>query len=490
MSQWASFCCVALIGLAPSAGRAATLDLHGEVLNLAVDTTVSESDQAVLGGRAALSARLSNFGANLRLGAQGGSDDFGDQAFWARNPTGGVARWTSGSLGVGAAWTPSPKASLEAEFSNWIRSDLAAGAAPVWGATANTWSRASEDAARVAATLTPFAATPLSLQIAGESSQRTQETVLIEAASRAAADPTRSRSQLVSADLHWTPRPWLDLDGGWKAETVGASQRGEHAATTAFAYMAPRIAGTATPWDGLKLRLSFEETVPSLSDDLTTRLDQLSETLADGTVRLDKERRYRAAVEQRLFSNVQFSAAMTAAELQSPAMAPGAALASFDAGGRRREIEAALVAPVRLSAWTPLTLKARAAVRSSQVGDPITGGVRRVSGEAPYDAALSIGGGDSGRGIRWEIVARAIGPAVSYQPDQISDLSGTTGLGGSITYRPGPVNISLELVNVIGGGQSSRDTYFEGSRLAGMVGRIEEGRNANRAFRIKLSRPL
>jgi hypothetical protein len=129
-------------------------------------------------------------------------------------------------------------------------------------------------------------------------------------------------------------------------------------------------------------------------------------------------------------------------------------------------------------------------LRSSQVQDPFTGQRRVMSGEAPYRARLSLGGALPGPLVSWRLTAQADGPQSVYQMEQVTNLGPTAGLGGALTYGAGPVKVSLEVDNLVGGLRDVTTLSYAGPRVEDSLSSVARRKDDARAVRIALRKGM
>ena len=472
---------------------AVSLDLRGDSLALAVQATASQPGAPVIGSQAQLNASpLDNFAARVSLGTEAGDKTSGGAGTSPWIGPSSAGRWSSGKLGLGANWAPTPFIKFDLTADDQIRRDIDRVAASWNAADQRISTRAS--GARLAATFLP--ASSLSLQVEGGALDHRVETDAAPVGQPATADVLRTSAQSLSTTLQWKAAALLSLEGGGRAEAIGVAWAGGGARDDSFSYLEPRLSATLTPWTGGVLRLGLERVVSPLRADqfaLFAQAEEQAAASAGPAFAPDREWRYQASVQQRLGDSVDLKATYTRARLESVTdLGPvGTSQAPIAIGpGQRDEVAASLSAPLRILGVPPLTLVASAAWRASQVDDPFTRAPRRLSGEAPYDAQLTLSPQGPGDALRWGVNAKASAAATTYQMGQTSTQSASAGLGGFVEYRPGPIAIQLSLDNVVGGGRTERDVYFTGPRELNLIGRIEESRNTSRALRLSLMKPL
>jgi hypothetical protein len=134
------------------------------------------------------------------------------------------------------------------------------------------------------------------------------------------------------------------------------------------------------------------------------------------------------------------------------------------AGGTRRQIDASLSMPLSGVGLSGTTISSQATLRQSQVRDPVTGRMRRVSGEIPRQASVKITHKDDDHHLEWGVKG-SLGTAQNfYQPAQTTALRTGSGVGAFVTYKPGKYTVSLNADGLIGGARSQVDTFYSGTR--------------------------
>jgi hypothetical protein len=478
--------------LAPGVGQAAPVRVAGEAVEFAMDMTAPQPEAPMVGGQADLRAKLQSLQTNLQVNVQSGVDRPDDGQFWrpsfAGLRTGGS--WNSGRVGLGAVWEPSPKAKLEFSANNQIRLQLD----PVVSLTSDPtqgYLRSTQSVARVAATLAPFA--PFNLQVGGQTLGQSERRSTVSSAGLVGSDLLRTQARQVFSNLQWRLLPSVHLEGGGQIETIAVDWQGASARRGAYTFFEPRFAGTLTPWTGASWRIGVERAVSPIRTDQFLSFAQATDRTTSARFGPDQEWRYQASLQQRLAGGIDLKATLTRARLERVTdLGPvGTGQAPIEIGsGERQQIEAAIAAPVRLFGLPVLAVKANGVWRVSQVEDAFTGAGRRLSGETPYAVELLVSPQAAGEVVRWGLRAHASGATNSYQMSQVTTYSATAGLGGFVTYAPGPLTIQLRLDNVLGGGRDERNVYFAGPRLLNTIDRISDGHSTDRAVRILLGRRL
>ena len=463
---------VALAASAP----AAAFDLGGRPVDLAVSPIASAPDSTttVVGSQADLTTSLDNLETRLHFGLETGPKT----SEWERG------RWDGNKLAFGAVWTPSDRAKLELNANSQNRRDVdLITPADVTDARREVFTQDSQ--ARAAATLALY--TPLSLTVGGDASTRGVRTDLSD---DPAVDRLWTRSREVFSTLTWHVSPMLQLQSGARLHTLGVDWVGAGDGTGDYTFVEPEISGALTPWNGAAWRLGLARVVSPLNTD---QFIDYAKTVQPGShvaFAPDQAWRYQASFSQKLKA-ASVSATITQSRLQAvtdygPTL--GGEAPMDIGGGSRREFEGVFSTPVKLFGITGTTLRARTSFRDSEVRDPFTGQTRRASGEAPYDAQVSLS--QQAAGMRWGVTAQATGAAHIYQMSQVVTRSANTGLGAFVEYDPGPVRVRLNLDNVVGGERLEQTVYYAGSRAYGQPSSFDQTRTAERAIGLTLTRPL
>jgi hypothetical protein len=472
--------------LASAAAHAQTVGLHSDGVDL--NMQVSTATPQVVSSQADLTTQLQGLQTHIQLGLETGSTVSGSLA---GAPLAGSGWWNSGKLDLGAVWAPTALAKVEVSARDSVRLEYDP-TDPVWADASQRYNQSRQSEARASATFTPVS--PLNLQVGAAASGSTVQDSSISGAGSVSSDLLQTQAQQMFAALQWKPLGLISLEGGGKLESTGVYWSGARAGS--FASLDPRLGAVITPWSGAALRFTLERAAAPLATDQFVGYAPNGQSVAGQAVGLtlqpNREWRYQASVEQKAGA-VDLTASVLHAYLQNYAyLAPyGADPGRIDMGaGERSEVQAGLAAPVSLFGVLPLTMKASGAWRTSQVGDPLTGALGRLSGESPYDASLSLTQAAADWNMRWGMTAMAAGPARSYLASQVASRSATAGLGGFFEYHPGGLTLQLQLDNILGGDRAEHDVYYAGPRDLNVIDRIDDSHAVDRAVRLSLIRPL
>ncbi len=472
----------------PASGWAASLDLTGDAVDLAVRTTASTPQAPVIGGQASLKGRLGpTLQTTVQIGVEAGEKaDLAGGVWTPLSLDMRAGRWSTRSIGLGADWAPTSLAKLELSASDQVRTDSDA-ASPLWLNAFERRVRTRRSSARVQATIAPLRT--VNLQLGGETSGGD----LRSDYAPEAASLLQNQAQQMFMAAQWSPLSRLKLEGGGRLETMGVYWKDQGSRAAAYSYLKPRLGGEVTAWGGATLSFVAEGAVTPLNTEQFVSYAQAADEAAGVQFRPGREWRYQLALHQRLFADIDLKTTLTRARLQSVTdLGPvGAAQAPVAIGaGDRSQIDADLAAPLRLAGLPELSLKLKGAWRVSQVEDPFTGAARRLSGEAPYDAELTIGPTATRGAVSWGLAARARGSASIYQMSQVTTQGASAGLGGFLAFTPGAISIRLQLDNLVGGRRTERNAIFDGPRQFNSIAARTETQAFDRAVRLMLSRPL
>jgi hypothetical protein len=467
------------LSLAPAAA-AEQLVVQGDSAKVALEPYSAPS---TLGGRAQLSANLGAVDTSLSAAVERGGSGVGvggDAWTQIYSPS----AWISDDVRLGANWASgATRLTLEAgDRQRWTRNL----ATPLASASTSQLAVDGERFLRVHATAQ---ADKFNLQLGAESSTTALDTETL------GASPTRLwiTSQRLSADLAWRPSSRFTLEGGETAQTVAAGWRGPSDLGAQDAYLTPNLALTISPWGSAKWRLEAAETLSPLDPGKFAAYAQIATPGAPYTPQPDRGWRYGVKLEHQLPGGIELTAEAADERLASVTELGPVGVGEAPVGigaGERRQVAVNLAASLSRLGLADGTFAGTISMRSSQVQDPFTGLRREMSGEAPYSARLSLGGALAAPDLRWSLTAQADGPQSLYQMAQVTNLGATAGLGGALTYGAGPVKVSLEVDNLVGGMRDVTTLNYAGSRAEDSLSNVDRRREDGRAVRIALRRGL
>jgi hypothetical protein len=466
------------VALAPTA-QAQQVLLDGASAKVALEPYTAP---ATFGGRAQFNAKLGTLDTSVAAaverggaGVQGGGD-----AWTAVNP---LSSWVSNNVQFGANWALQSGARLSLEAGDRQRSTRTADDA--------VSAQLAVDGERFLRVAAAAGGERLSLRLAAESSTTALDTQGLGSASPATRQWITSRR--LAANVAWRPSPQLSLEGGESTQTFATGWRGATALGSADTYLTPNMAVTLTPWTDGKWRLEAEETLAPIDPVKFAAYAQIATPGAAYAPQPDHGWRYLLRMEQQLPAGLMLTAQASALRLASVTeLGPvGAGEAPVGVGsGERRELAVSLAAPLSGLGLPHATVAGEVTLRRTQVTDPFTGQRREFSGEAPYAAKLVVAGALPAPNLSWSLTARSDGPQCLYQMAQVANLGPTAGLGGALTYGAGPVKLSLELDNLVGGVRDVTTLNYAGSRAEDRVSSVARSTEEARAVRIALRRGM
>jgi hypothetical protein len=315
----------------------------------------------------------------------------------------------------------------------------------------------------------------------------------------AAADMMLRTSETTAGlSAAWTLSPALQLAATDRVGYAGAAWRETDATVDAYAISEPDLAATLKPWTGAQWRLSFGHVVSPLDVGAFAAVAQGLQRAADldAGVRLapNQEWRSQAEVRQALPGDASLGLTLTQARLDTTQELArnldGTDLPVSITGGERRQLDLSLSAPLPLVPVPGLSLQTAAAVRDSQITDPVTGVVRRLSGEAPYDASITLAQEVAPLSLRWGVLARAQGSQIYYTPEQTSTAAAAQSLGMFVEYHPAPFALRLQVDGLAGGARDITDALYDGSRDSDRIVHIDHRLDGGPGFSLVLRKAL
>jgi hypothetical protein len=468
---------VGALALAPAA-QAQQLVLDSASAKVALEPYAAP---ATVGSRAQLSAELGTLDTSVTAAIErgGGSVRGGGDAWTEIYP---LRSWISNDVQFGANWALASGARLSLEAGDRQR-----------------WTRDAEDAgdglaidgSRYLRIGVAAGSERLNLKLGAETSRTALDTEAVGQASAATRQWITSRR--LAANLTWRPSPRISLEGGESAQSFTAGWQGATSSGAADTYLTPNVAVTLTPWTDARWRLEAEETLSPIDPSKFAAYAQIATPGAAYAPQPDHGWRYGLKMEQQLPARLTLIAQAAAWRLASVTeLGPvGAGEAPVGVGpGQRREVAVSLAAPLSGLGLPRATVAGEVTLRRSEVTDPFTGQRRELSGEAPYAARLRVAGALPAPDLSWSLTAQADGPQRLYQMVQVTNLGPTTGLGGALTYGAGPLKLSLELDNLLGGARDVTTLTYAGSRAEDSVSGVARRKDEARAVRIALRKGL
>jgi hypothetical protein len=441
---------------------------------------------AKLGSRAEIAAQQGPLDASLAAALErgGGRLNLGDTpASVVQIPS----SWRSESVRFQARWALSPDAEINVAAQNGER--RAYNAMSLLGAAGD--GQLTRDETRSAQIRAVARADRLEAQLGAEEASagfrvRTDDGSL---------DPSRHwlASQRLFATLAWRPTDRFSIEAGQAAQSFTVGWRGPETITSSGAYLSPNFAVALRPWRRTTWRFDAEQTLTPIQPQQFAASAQRAGADAGAAPQPDRGWRYGARLEQDLGGGARLAAGVSDWRMASVTeLGPvGVGEAPVSIGpGERQQLNVNLTAPLAPLGLAGTTLAGELTLRRSQVVDPFTGERRAFSGESPYRAQLRLSGALPAPDLSWSVVAQADGPQALHQMSQVTNLGATAGLGGAVSYGAGPVTLSLELENLVGGGREVTTYSYSGSRADAALADVIRRNDEARAVRISLKRPL
>ncbi|MGN6517008.1 MAG: hypothetical protein ACTHLR_14345 [Rhizomicrobium sp.] len=316
------------------------------------------------------------------------------------------------------------------------------------------------------ATAEPISRVGLTMGASQQSDVSTQDNVLAEGAAQNNAVATDDRKAFASAD--WSPLSFLQLKAGATSETMSVSTRGAANAGDQYRYTEPQVSATARLWDGAQMKVSGEDAVSPVNPYDFAALAQAAGPDTDLRVTPNREWRNQAEITQKFDNGGTLSATVTRARIESATelgLTPDGTTAPISiSGGERRQLDASLSMPLSGIGLPDTAISSQATLRQSQLRDPVTGEMRRASGEIPRQASVKVTHHDDAHHLEWGVSGHLSTQQNFYRPAQLTALRSDSGVGAFITYKPGKYVVSLNADGLIGGARSQTDTFYNGTR--------------------------
>jgi hypothetical protein len=471
----AALACVA----APAAAQQVVL--QGETARLSV---APYGAATTLGGRAELAADLGPLETALSAALERGGGRLG----LSDSPAGAVqipTAWRSKMVRSSANWTLGPGATvtLEAEDSDrWSRSFASL--------VASRDGQLAHDRSSALRLRADAHVEHLSLQLGAEvtsgnlSARRADLT--------AEAEQRWLTSRRLFGKLTWRPADAVSIEAGQAFQSFDVGWSGASEISSTSGRLTPSFALALAADRRTRWRFEAERTLTPVQPDQFAAFAQLATPGVGSAPQPDYGWRYSAKVDREL-GDLHLTAGASGWRMESVTeLGPvGAGEAPVRIGpGARRQLDLGVTTPLRPVGLGATSLAGELSLRRSSVRDPFTGQARAISGEAPYRAQIRLSGALPAVDMNWSLVARTDGPQRLNQMSQVTALGATSGLGGALTYGAGPVAVSLELDNLIGGSRQVTTYSYTGARADQILSDILRRNEESRAVRIALKRRL
>lgn len=322
------------------------------------------------------------------------------------------------------------------------------------------------DSAVAKVTSQPVAGVGVTMGVSQSHSETTQGNVAVGGSVQNNTVATDDKKAFASAD--WSPVSFLRLKAGAASQTASVSTHGTANAGDEYHHTAPYASATAQLWDGAEAKVASTDAVSPINAYDFAALAQAAGANSGLEIKPNREWRNQATLSQGFDNGGTLSATVTQARIESATelgLTPdGAAAPMSVSGGARRELDASFSMPLAGYGLAGTTISSQATLRQSQLRDPVTGQMRRMSGEVPRQANVKLTHKDDARHLEWGVKGRLATEQRFYQPAQMTALRTDSGVGAFVTYNPGRYTVSLNADGLIGGARSQVDTFYSGTR--------------------------
>lgn len=299
-----------------------------------------------------------------------------------------------------------------------------------------------------------------------------------------------TRASDIGASAEWQIDPQVGVTLGLKSKDVAIGWSGAGEAQRTYSYLLPSAEIDAKLWPGADLELGAEREVSDYNDGTYAALATMTGVDAHYELAPDHAVTTRATLTQsigdvKVEASLSRSASGTVTEIADSAS--GAVPASTPL---LVQTESSLTATVPLAGLglERFSLSADAHLASSRVKDPVTGALRRASGEEPYTANVTLSH-DLSRTISVGLKAGAKGKTAYYEPDSVSTVSSGADFGAVVTYKPGPFELSLNL-DGLSGPRTATDDFYASTRADSNVVRTDARLVDGPSFTLALKKKL
>lgn len=244
----------------------------------------------------------------------------------------------------------------------------------------------------------------------------------------------------------WRPAAALSVETEMRYEVSRLAQTGDSQLVKSLSYLKPRLLVSYTPSPVHRLRFQVEREVGQLDfEDFVSSPSLTSGTISAGNKDLEPDSLYRfeAAWERRIGDGSLVVAARHEAIRNLVDRVPvflddGSALDSAGNIGSatRDEVEVNLNLPLDPVGLRGLTVKGNALLRRSRVRDPLSGAKRRISGDLPVEADVSLTYDLPQQGLRAGVNYVVRKTETSFKVDEIEEDIVSGRVDAFVEYKP------------------------------------------------------
>jgi len=283
----------------------------------------------------------------------------------------------------------------------------------------------------------------------------------------------------------WKPSDRISVEAGTRVEVSKLTSSGDTDRSRSFRFLKPRLVIAYAPDKASQIRLRLQRDVGQLRfRDFVASADLTTGTFNAGNANLEPERSWimEAALERRFWGKGAISTTFTHGEVQRVVdlIPVGTSDAPGNIGdGRRDRINAALTLPLdRLGVHNGL-LTATATWTWSEVTDPVTGLVRRISNELPTAGGINFTQDLTSLSSTWGIETRLAETSASYRINEVRTQAEGGLLGVYWDWKPQKsLTVRAELRNLASRERRRLRVRYTGSRAFGVIN--EEEREVHR----------
>ncbi|WP_162314868.1 TonB-dependent receptor plug domain-containing protein [Pseudoxanthomonas yeongjuensis] len=282
----------------------------------------------------------------------------------------------------------------------------------------------------------------------------------------------------------WLPSPAVTIEVGARYEFSKLAQTGDSTLSKSLSFLKPRLLATwaISPADGL--RGLIEREVGQLDfANFAGSASLTSGTVTAGNQDLEPDRLWRieAAWEHRFVAGSLVVAARHEKISDVVDRIPTFTdLGVFDSvgnigDGKRQELEANLNLPFDRIGLNGVNLQANALWRRSRVTDPATGESRRISGDLPLEAGLTLSHDIPARKLRWGVDYAVEAEETEFKVDEIQTDVISNRVDLFVEYKPTDKWSYRLFAKNLTDGPATRTRYiYDGLRGASPLNHVEK----------------